>query len=114
MPGPESVLVNNIRKAIIARYPSAWVVKVVGTPQQESGIPDLLTLIEGHLFGLEVKARRAGESEESARGRATPLQLAQLDRLRAAGATAAVVLTAGEALDLIAATLVKELAGVRG
>ena len=107
--GPESVLVNKIRKAILTAYPDeSWVFKVVGSPQQQAGIPDLLVCVRGHLLGLEVKARRAGESEESARGRATPLQLAQLDRLRAAGATAAVVLTAGEALDLIAATLAKK------
>jgi hypothetical protein len=106
MSGPETVLVNKIRKAILTAYPDeSWVFKVVGSPQQETGIPDLLVCVRGHLLGLEVKARRPGESALAARGRATPIQLAQLDRLLRAGATVAVVLSEAEALDAIALAL---------
>jgi hypothetical protein len=97
----ESVLVSHIRKMILARYPTAWVFKVVGNPQQESGVPDLLVCVEGKLFGLEVKRQRPGESESAARGRATALQVSHIARLRMAGATADVVISGAEALEII-------------
>jgi len=97
----ESVLVNRIKRAIIDRYPLAWVFKVVGSPQQESGVPDLLVAVDGRLVGLEVKCRRAGESEQAARNRATRLQLTQIVQLRDAGCTAEVVLSHTEALSVI-------------
>jgi hypothetical protein len=45
------------------------------------GIPDLLLLRDGHLYGLELK------SED---GRPSPAQLATLDALQRAGATCAI------------------------
>lgn len=99
---PETLLVRRIRTAILDTYPGAWVMKVHGGPTQTAGIPDLLVCVEGHLIGLEVKCQRPGESVEAARSRATRLQEAQLDKLRAAGAGAAVVLSVEEALHVIA------------
>ena len=32
MPQPETVLVNSIRRAILDRWPAAWVFKVAGSP----------------------------------------------------------------------------------
>lgn len=97
----ESTLVTAIKRAILKNYPDAWVLKVVGSPQQESGVPDLLVCVQGRLVGLEVKRQRPGESAAYARGRATPIQLAQLARIRAAGGIAGVVLSAEEAMALI-------------
>ena len=100
----ETALVAAIKRAILARYPSAWVFKVVGHPYQESGIPDLLVCVQGHLFGLEVKLRRPGESEAHARERASDEQSKHIAGIRAAGGTALVILSADEALSAIAQT----------
>ena len=103
--GPETKLVARIRKAIAKRYPSAWAIKVHGDSYQETGLPDLLLCVEGHLIGLEVKCPRPGESREHALARATPKQRAQLARIRAAGGTGAVVVSEEEALDVIGRAL---------
>lgn len=95
---PETSLVNSIREAILKEYPDAWVLKVHGNPYQDSGVPDLLVCLNGFMYGLEVKARRSGESEEHARSRATLRQQAQIDKIRASGGRADVVLTKEEAL----------------
>lgn len=97
----ESVLVSRIKKRILEEYPNAWVFKVVGSPQQEPGVPDLLVCVDGRLIGLEVKYQRPGESEKHAVGRASALQLQQIERLRGAGAAASVVLSPEEALSVI-------------
>lgn len=98
---PETILVNNIKAAIIESYPEAWVFKVFGNPYQTVGVPDLLVCVEGHLVAIEVKAQRQGESELRARSRVTPTQTAQIEALRRAGATAGVAISVGEALDLV-------------
>lgn len=98
---PETRLVRRIRNAILDQYPDAWVMKVHGGPTQTAGSPDLLCCVHGLLIGLEVKCAGPGETPEAASGRATLLQLAQLDRLRRAGAGAAVVTSIEEALTVI-------------
>lgn len=102
MPQPETVLVGKIRKAILREYPNAFVVKLAGGPYQQSGLPDLLVIVDGRAYGLEVKRQKMGESEEHARGRATVLQLATLEKMREAGAVTAVVLSPEEALQALA------------
>lgn len=99
--GPETKLVARIVKAIRAEWPDAWCFKVHGNPYQSSGIPDLLIVVEGRLVGIEVKARRPGESEAHARGRVTLQQQAEINRLRAAGATAGSALSVEEATALV-------------
>lgn len=101
MPSKEGPLVTAITKAVQRAYPSAWTFKVVGSPTQMSGVPDLLVCIDGHLFGFEVKHQKPGESREHALGRATPIQCRQIERITEAGGTARVILSAGEALDII-------------
>jgi hypothetical protein len=103
MSGPtsETGLVHAIQKAVKRIWPDAWDFKVVGSPFQKAGVPDLLYCIEGHLIGVEVKFIRPGESKEHAVGRATPQQVNQIIRIRQAGATADVVTSVDEALDLI-------------
>lgn len=97
----EAGVVAAIHRVVSTTYPQAWVFKVVGSPMQMTGVPDLLVVVEGLLFGLEVKYVRPGESVEHARSRATPGQLVQIMKLRQAGAVAAVVTSPAEALALI-------------
>lgn len=99
---PENVLVKRIRQAVHDAYPTAWTMKVHGGPYQDSGVPDVLVVIDGHLFALEVKRRRPGESEQHARDRESPRQFVVRSQLTAAGATAAVVLSVEEALAILA------------
>lgn len=100
---PENVLVKRIRAAIHDRYPTAWSMKVHGGPYQDAGVPDVLVVIDGHLFALEVKRQRPGESEQHARDRESPRQFAVRAQLTAAGATAAVVLSVEEVLAILGA-----------
>jgi hypothetical protein len=109
MSTPEGVLTASIRRAILNHYPEAWVFKVVGSPSQESGVPDLLVCVAGRLIGLEVKRKRSGESTTAARGRATALQVSQIARLRTAGAAADVVISVQEALDVVHAAVFPEV-----
>jgi len=100
-PRTEGDLVVHIVKAVKEKYPWAWIFKVHGGPMQQAGIPDLLIVVYGLMVGAEVKHRKPGESEEHARGRATPLQREQIRKLREAGAVADVVLSPEETLALI-------------
>lgn len=101
----ETQLVREIVREVKREYPSAWCFKVHGSPTQTVGTPDLLICVEGLLIAAEVKHRKPGESIEHAYGRATPVQLAQIEVLRRAGAVAGVVISAAETLALIAQAL---------
>lgn len=105
MPTNETGLVREIAKAVKRAHPTAWIFKVHGSPTQTIGTPDLLISVEGLLIAAEVKHQKPGESEEHARGRATAVQLRQIEVLRGAGAVAGVVLSAEETLALIAQAL---------
>lgn len=98
---PETRLTNRIRAAILAEYPDAWVMKVAGGLYQTAGIPDLLVLVRGRFFGLEVKCPKPGESDSAARKRATLRQRIALDAIRKAGGASAVIISPGEALQII-------------
>jgi len=97
-PRNETQLVHAIERAILREWPDAWVMKVHGSVYQRVGLPDLLVCIAGHLAGLEIKHVRPGETPAHARNRASAVQLAELAKLRAAGAIADVVLTPDEAV----------------
>lgn len=103
----ETGLVNEITKAVKKKYPDSWVMKVHGGPMQVVGIPDLLIIVHGVVVAAEVKHQKLRESEEHARGRASAAQLAQIAKLRKAGATSGVVLSAEETLGLIEQALRK-------
>lgn len=105
MSGPETALTNRIRDAIIKHYPDAWVVKMHGGPYQTAGLPDLLALVHGVLFGIEVKHQRTGESREHALGRVTDRQAACLEQINASGGVGFVALDPDEALIELAAIL---------
>lgn len=76
----ESAIVRTILKRLNA-LPGCYARKTHGGAYS-AGWPDLIVCYQGHLLALEVK--RPG-------GRLTALQAVELDRWRAAGATAAVV-----------------------
>ena len=101
----EKGVVAAISAAIYAKYPTAWVFKVVGGPFQMSGVPDLLVCVHGLLIGLEVKFQRPGESREAALSRVTPGQRGQIHAIRRAGGYADAVLSVDEALAAIEAAL---------
>jgi hypothetical protein len=103
--GPETRLVNRMVLAIKARWPSAWVVKIHGGPNQAAGIPDLLVVIDGKYIGLEAKAQGPAESERHAYNRTSTLQRSTMAKIRRAGGVAGTVLTVPEALELIEAAL---------
>lgn len=104
-PRNETQATKRITRAIKEKYPDAWILKVHGGGYQSAGVPDLLVCVDGKLIGLEVKHRKPGESEEHARGRASALQLAEIEKLQRAGAVAAVVLNEEEALEEVARAL---------
>lgn len=106
--------VKAITRAILREWPRAWVFKVVGNYRQRSGVPDLLVVIEGLMFALEVKHQRPGESLAAAVERATPLQREQIRKLRAAGAVAEVVTSAQQATAFIRARLERRTEHVDG
>jgi len=104
----ETTLTNQIRRAIEASFPKdengfseAWGLKVAGGGYQNAGVPDLLYLIRGTLFGFEVKAQRSGESKEHARNRATLRQLIEIDKINRAGGCALVVISVDEVMSAI-------------
>lgn len=105
MPSNEAGTVAAIWKAIHREYPKAWRFKVVGSPYQMSGVPDLLLCVEGLLVGLEVKYQRPGESVEHALSRVTPRQWQQIREINQAGGYAAVVLNPAGALAAIGEAL---------
>lgn len=101
MPTSETGLQQAIQKAVRKHYPKAWIMKVHGSIYQKVGVPDLLIVVHGVLIGAEVKFVRPGESEDHARGRATPEQRRQIAEIIEAGGMAGVVISVEETLDLI-------------
>lgn len=97
-PTNEAQIVGMIMREVPKHFPGAWVFKVVGSPYQMSGVPDLLFSVHGVLIGLEVKHQRPGESREAAFSRASPRQMYQLQQISKSGAYAAVVLSVDSAL----------------
>ena len=101
MPTNESQLVTQIQKALRKRWPNAWVFKVVGNPYQESGVPDILAVVDGLTCGIEVKHQKPGESEQHARERTSALQRVQIQRIIRAGGIAGTALSSAEAIEII-------------
>jgi|SRR5688500_6465439 len=93
---PESRLQKRIRETLEATFPNSWWVKIHGGPFQRSGIPDLLGFVDGLFFGFEVK--RDGEHP-------TALQANTIAVINTRGATACVVRTPEEAVNVVNDTL---------
>lgn len=97
----ETGLVAAMVRALRKEFPGIWVVKIHGGPMQMAGIPDLVCCWKGLFIGLEAKHQKAGESEEHARARATPIQRVVIRQINSAGGFAVVVLTPDEAVDAV-------------
>jgi len=97
----ETALVKAIVAAIKEKWPDAWVFKVHGGFMQAAGVPDLIVSVHGLFMAFEVKHQKQGESEEHARGRATPLQREVIRLIQKSGAHASVVLSVEETLKNI-------------
>jgi hypothetical protein len=101
MPTREAGLLQAVVRAVHKQHPTAWQFKVVGSPYQMAGVPDLLLCVDGLLVGLELKFQRPSESLDHALARTTPQQRVQIARINAAGGIAGTVTTVKDALDLI-------------
>lgn len=91
---PESKLQTDIRKAILAEHPGAFVVKIHGNGFQRAGLPDLVGAVEGRYVGIEVKL--PGKEDTT-----TTLQAATLAEIRKAGGIAFVSTSVTDTLDIL-------------
>lgn len=98
---PESLVVDSIKRAVKAEYPNSHVLKVHGSLYQATGFPDLLVLIDGRAYALEIKHVKASETADEARDRASARQRLVITELRKAGVPADVVTGPAEALAVI-------------
>src|SRR3546814_18048182 len=89
---PEAALVGRVLTAVKRKFPDALIQKLHGGPYQTAGLPDLIIVIEGRIYGFEVKQQRLGERPEHAYERAPILQNAPLAHLRRTGGDAPVAL----------------------
>ena len=78
----ESTLVNNMKKAVLQKYPDAVILKFHGSLYTASGVPDLIINVDRTTIYVEVK-RPGGDT--------TPLQQVFLFNLRKIHVPCAVV-----------------------
>lgn len=71
---------NKIKKYLELK--GAWFVKYFANRNTKSGVPDILACVNGHFVAIEVKATH---------GRPSPLQVWNIDRIKAAGGIALIV-----------------------
>lgn len=98
----ETQLTGQIVKAVKAKYPKIWVLKVHGGGYQRAGVPDLLLCLRGRLIALEVKHPKPGETTERILRRVSARQHVELDSLHQAEAEAHVVWTVDQAMRILA------------
>lgn len=91
----ESDFQKKIMEAVKKAYPKAVVVKIAQGEFSQGGIPDLIAVIDGHFFGLEVKRPYFHGKTEGT------LQAKTIRRIREAGGTAGFISYPQEALDMI-------------
>lgn len=84
---------DKIKKAIKKRYPSAFVAKIAQGAFSQSGLPDVMTIIDGHYFGFEIKRPVFGEPSK--------VQLRTIQWIEQAGGTAAIVTWPEECFKII-------------
>lgn len=104
-PGPETRLLNKMRKAGKAAYGSRLVqVKYHGDQYSEAGVSDLLCCLDGVFVAAEVKAPESygGSVERALEEGPTLKQRAFLNRVQLAGGIAGVVATVEQYLSLLA------------
>ena len=59
-----------------------WYVKYFANGYTKKGVPDILACVNGRFFGIEVKAEK---------GRASPIQLYNIEKIKESGGVALVV-----------------------
>lgn len=91
----EAYFQKKIIEAVKARYADALVIKVAQGFFSEPGIPDILCIIDGHYFGIEVKRPLFGKLSSS--------QEMFAERIKRAGGTAVVACYPEEAIERIEA-----------
>lgn len=77
---PEKAVENKIRKNV--KTVGGWIVKFFASPNTNKGVPDLLSVINGHFCAFEVKRPTGGTP--------TPVQLWHLQQIANAGGIALV------------------------
>ncbi len=82
-PHKESYYQAKILRWLKSTYPAAFVWKAAAGPYSQGGIPDICAIIDGHFYGFEVKRPEGG--------RISKLQELTIEKINAAGGTAAVV-----------------------
>lgn len=98
---PESQLTNRIRIVLEGKVGGLWV-KMHGSAYQTGGIPDLIGLVNGHFFGLEIKM----PGKENT---VTKKQQWFIEKIRQNGGTSAVVTNHKEAIAIVQEVLDNEV-----
>jgi hypothetical protein len=99
----EATILRNIMAYLKSRG-DVWAFKVHGSPMQTAGVPDVIGVVQGRFFGLEVK--RPGM-------KATVLQEAVMRKIREQGGVAEVVTSVGD-VEAILVTLAPARPAARG
>lgn len=86
----ESILQRHI--TVYLREHGAYVFKVVGSPLQQRGTPDLLVCWRGQFIGLEIKL--PGQAP-------TPMQAYELQKIQEAGGRSFVVTSLQDTIELL-------------
>lgn len=73
---------ENKVKAFLKILPKCWYFKVMGSMFQRSGVPDIVGVINGTFFALELKAEN---------GKPTALQVYNIQQLKWCGAYAKII-----------------------
>ena len=84
---------TKIIAAIKEEYPSAFVRKISAGVYAERGFPDVLAIIDGRYYGIEVKRPFFGKPSK--------LQLAVIEAIKKAGGTAGIAHLPIEAMEII-------------
>lgn len=84
---------DKIKKALKAKYPKAYVVKISQSMYSQAGIPDIMMIYCGHYFGFEVKRPVVGVPSK--------LQEETIRQITAAGGTAILVRWPEEAIQAV-------------
>ncbi len=89
----ESYFQKKVKDGLKKQFPDAYVAKIAQGMYSQGGIPDILCILDGHYFGFEIK--------RPVLGKMTKLQSVAINKIRAAGGTAEVVIWPEEAAKII-------------
>jgi len=87
----EKSICNQIIR-FLKTLPDCWFMRTEGGPYGRKGVPDIVGCLYGKMFALEVK--RIG-------GKATKLQLHELEKIRAAGGRTGIVHSVDEVKEVL-------------